>query len=75
MFGCELLALAMTGFPVAIAATKSPPDTLLNAKGKLFGPNTHTGPIGASIERMPSLVSIVGIAHDPSIAAAAPRRS
>ena len=28
----------------AIAAAKSPPAALLNAKGKLFGQNTHTGP-------------------------------
>ncbi len=73
--GCELLALAITGFPAAIAATKSPPATLLKAKGKLLGPNTHTGPIGASTERMLSLVSIVGSAHEPSSTAAAPCRS
>ena len=28
----------------AIAAAKSPPATLLKAKGKLFGPKTATGP-------------------------------
>jgi hypothetical protein len=40
-----------------------------------LGPNTSTGPIGASTERMLSFVSIVGSAQDPSRAAAAPWRS
>jgi len=32
-----VLAFAITGFPAASAATKSPPATLLKANGKLFG--------------------------------------
>ena len=43
-------ALAITGFSAAIAAAKSPPAQTLNAKGKLFGPNTTTGPMGAKNE-------------------------
>ncbi len=73
--GCELLALAITGLPAATAAAKSPPAALLKANGKLLGPKTQTGPIGASRERMLSLVSMVGSAHEPSRAAAAARRS
>ena len=42
--GWPVLALPMTGLPAAIAATKSPPATELNAYGKLLGPNTTTGP-------------------------------
>ena len=75
MPGCELLAFAITGLPAASAAAKSPPATLLKANGKLFGPKTQTGPMGASTERMLSLVSIVGSAHEPSRAAAAAWRS
>ena len=73
--GCELLAFAITGLPAASAAAKSPPATLLKANGKLFGPKTQTGPMAASTERMPSLLSIVGSAHEPSRAAAAACRS
>ena len=61
----------MTGLPAASAAAKSPPAIPLNAKGKLFGPMTSTGPSGAWIERMPAFVSIVGNAHEPSRQAAA----
>ena len=42
---------------------------------KLFGPNTHTGPSGASRERMFRFVSIVGSAQEPSSAAAAAWRN
>jgi len=73
--GWDEFAFAITGLPAAIAAAKSPPATLLNAKGKLLGPKTQTGPIGASIERMFSLVSMVGSAQEPSSAAAAAWRS
>ena len=69
--GCELLALAITGLPAAMAAAKSPPAALLKAKGKLFGPNTQTGPIASYCERMPSFVSSVASRHDSSRAAAA----
>ena len=58
--GCEVLALAITGQPAAMAAAKSPPAMLLNANGKLFGPNTSTGPSAAWQERIFSCVSIVG---------------
>ena len=71
MPGCEVLALAITGLPAAIAAAKSPPLALLKASGKLFGPKTTTGPMGPSIERMLFFASIVGSAHEPSRAAAA----
>ena len=54
MPGCDVFALAITGLPAAIAAAKSPPLALLNASGKLFGPNTTTGPIGPSSEPVSS---------------------
>ena len=73
--GCEVFALAMTGLPAAMAAAKSPPEALLKAKGKLFGPKTMTGPIGSSMLRMFCLESIVGMAHEPSFAATAACRS
>ena len=73
--GCEECPLAITGFPAATAAAKSPPAALLNAKGKLFGPNTATGPSGPNIERMFALVSIVAAVQVPSRAAAAACRS
>src|SRR5262245_19352102 len=73
--GCDVLALAMTGLPAAMAAAKSPPLALLKANGKLFGPNTTTGPIGPNIERMLFLASIVGRAQAPLLAAAAACRS
>src|SRR5262245_66491059 len=73
--GCEVFALAMTGLPAAMAAAKSPPAMLLKAKGKLFGPKTQTGPMAARQLRMLALVSIVGMAQDPSLAAAPAWRS
>src|SRR5687768_12219892 len=75
VLGWELLALAMTGLPAAIAAAKSPPEMLLKANGKLFGPKTHTAPSGAKYERMLFFVSMVAAHHDPSRAAAAACRS
>ena len=45
--------------PAATAAAKSPPAAPLKANGKLLGPNTQTGPMGPSIERMPAAVSMV----------------
>ena len=75
MPGCEVLALAITGLPAAIAAAKSPPATLLKANGKLFGPKTQTGPIEARQLRIFDFVSIVGSAQEPSRAAAAAWRN
>src|SRR3954468_3199511 len=69
--GCSGWPLAITGFPAATAAAKSPPDTAENANGKLFGPNTTTGPIAAKHDRLFALTSIVGSAHEPSSEAAA----
>ena len=62
----------MTGLPAAMAATKSPPATLLKANGKLLGPNTTTGPpSGAYIDLMFDFVSIVAWHHDRSRTTAA----
>ncbi len=73
--GWPVFALPITGLPAAIAATKSPPATELNANGKLFGPKTTTGPPRAAcIERMLALLSIVARHHERSRAAAAPWR-
>jgi hypothetical protein len=66
----------MTGLPAATAAAKSPPAMPLNAYGKLFGPNTTTGPpSGAWIERNPAAVSMVARRQLPSRAAFAAWRS
>src|SRR5690606_12971977 len=59
----------------AMAAAKSPPDTLPKAKGKLLGPKTQTGPSGPKQDRIPALVSIVAIAQSPDRQAAAAARS
>ena len=70
--GCPVLALAITGLPAAMAATKSPPAIELNAKGKLFGPKTTTPPpSGPYFDLMFAAVSIVARHHVPSLAAAA----
>ncbi len=71
----EVLALAITGQPAAIDAAKSPPAILLNANGKLFGPNTHTGPIAVWHERIFNWVSMVGIRQLPVRAARAAERN
>src|SRR4051794_33005248 len=74
--GWPVLALAITGLPAAMAATKSPPATELNANGKLLGPNTITGPPnGPYFERMLLFVSIVAWHHERSRAAVAPWRN
>ena len=39
--------LHMENLRDVLAEAKSPPAALLNANGKLFGPNTQTGPIAA----------------------------
>ena len=76
MPGWEELALAITGQPAPTAAAKSPPETLLKARGKLFGPKTATPPSRARyMERMPLPVSMVGRLQERARAEAAAWRS
>ena len=65
----------MTGQCAAIAAAKSPPETLPKAKGKLFGPITTTGPIPDRALRIFAFVSRIGVRQFSVRAACAARRS
>jgi len=74
--GCPGFALAMTGFPDATAAAKSPPAAGLKANGKLLGPKMTTGPpSGPCLERRLFLVSIVARHQERSRQAAAAWRN
>ena len=70
--GCDVLALAMTGLPAAMAAAKSPPRGAVEGERKVVRPeDDDRADRRRSSERMLCLVSIVGM---PTSLRARPRR-